>query len=356
MHFQLKPGEFPPAGSEKQFAGELIALDHVNRAGVLRIDRGDEQTRVQWDRQNPFTLLPFAKVMYHGAPAELRDIPIGTHLHGHFYEGPPVPEFPKAYIGALGIDVRRSIYLNFSRGSLLEDDCSYAQRTGRSWRVERLDTEAGTLTVTGINADQKPDAAPTIFHIGTEARVWKGKGCGTLADVRAGQSVLVNLTICTMYGPGRITDLWLDDESRATATAQQLEIHRRHQRTRGLAGWIDKVDNQAGVITVTAFPSVDPKLFDDFTAIGTYRAATAQDSLRTYQPINDLKVGPGTALRIPAGEPGAGGLRVTITVGKAYMVEGFRPTRIVRLWPGDGKIIPGWPVQQLPKEEELLDQ
>jgi hypothetical protein len=29
--FQLKPGEFPPDGSAHSIAGELIALDHINR-------------------------------------------------------------------------------------------------------------------------------------------------------------------------------------------------------------------------------------------------------------------------------------------------------------------------------------
>jgi hypothetical protein len=38
------------------------------------------------------------------------------------------------------------------------------------------------------------------------------------------------------------------------------------------------------------------------------------------------------------------------------MLEGFRPTRIVRVWPGDGKTIPGWHMQELPKEEQLIEQ
>src|SRR5271165_668953 len=83
--FRLKPGEFPPPGSAHAVSGELIALDHVNRSGLLRPDRDDTQRRGDWDIARPFVLLPYGSLRYHGAPAELRDIPLGTHLHGEFY-------------------------------------------------------------------------------------------------------------------------------------------------------------------------------------------------------------------------------------------------------------------------------
>src|SRR5947209_8745664 len=74
--FQLKPHEFPPENSSHYIAGELISLDHVNRTGTLRPDRTDAIRRGDWDKPMPFTLLPYASLAYHGAPAELRDIPI----------------------------------------------------------------------------------------------------------------------------------------------------------------------------------------------------------------------------------------------------------------------------------------
>src|SRR4051794_41274482 len=83
--FQLQPGEFPSEGSAHAVSGELIALDHVNRTGLLRPDRDDTQRRGDWDIARPFVLLPYGSLRLHGAPAELRDIPIGTHLHGRFY-------------------------------------------------------------------------------------------------------------------------------------------------------------------------------------------------------------------------------------------------------------------------------
>src|SRR5262249_55402768 len=82
---QAKPGEFPAANTAHEISGELIGLDHVNRTGTLRPDRNDSQRTDDYDVALPLTLLPFAKTMFHGAYAELRDVPIGTHLHGLFF-------------------------------------------------------------------------------------------------------------------------------------------------------------------------------------------------------------------------------------------------------------------------------
>ena len=129
--FQLKPGEFPPEGSAHYVAGELIALDHVNRTGVLRVDRTDAQRRGDWDLPHAFTMLPFGSLRSHGAPAELRDIPIGTHLHGWFYLEPPSREpKPKS---------RASAEAPFGRCLKLEDDFSHCLEQKRAWRIESID-------------------------------------------------------------------------------------------------------------------------------------------------------------------------------------------------------------------------
>src|SRR6185503_20455054 len=79
------PGEFPAAGAAREISGELIGVDHVNRTGTLRPDRTDAQRTDDYDVAMPFMLLPYARTMYHGMYAELRDVPIGTHLHGLFF-------------------------------------------------------------------------------------------------------------------------------------------------------------------------------------------------------------------------------------------------------------------------------
>src|SRR3954447_21334192 len=93
--FQLRPNEFPPEDSAHAIGGELTAVDRINRTGVIRLDRTDAQSRGIWDLPLPFTMLPYGSVWYHGAPAELRDIPLGTHLTGQFYWDDDLARDPK---------------------------------------------------------------------------------------------------------------------------------------------------------------------------------------------------------------------------------------------------------------------
>ena len=64
------------ADTGKYFSGELVIVDAVNRRGALRLD-GDGPLHY-------FAMLPYGMIGYNGAPAELRDLPLGTHLHGSF--------------------------------------------------------------------------------------------------------------------------------------------------------------------------------------------------------------------------------------------------------------------------------
>jgi hypothetical protein len=340
--FIVKPGEFPPEGSAHYIAGELIALDHVNRTGVLRPDRTDAQLRGDWDRPHEFTLLPFGSLRYHGAPAELRDIPLGTHLHGWFYLNGPQPRPVK---GKPVAPARGGAGGAFHLCSSLEDDFSYCQNLKRNWRIDAVDLEKNILTVTGIT-DGKPDAKATAFQFTATTRVWKGKGFGALADLSPGQSVLLNLTVCTLKGPGRVTNLWLDAESREVATTHQRNVHRQFIKEHGLPGWVEEVDHERGSMTVVLFAGFDPELAKDFVVNENTTAAVAEDNLRTWDQINDRKVG--SLLKINSGKAeGLGNSGVRVTVKPALLLEGFRPKRVVRLWAGS------WKVDDLPREERL---
>lgn len=340
--FQLKPGEFPPAGSSHHISGELIALDHVNRTGTIRPDRDDSQRRGEWDIGRPFTMLPYGSFRFHGAPAELRDIPIGTHLHGEFYadELPPEPPAVKGRPKAKG-PIKPA---TFTRAIRFEDDISRNLRLGRSWRVENYNPEAKVLVLLGLDKDGKADAKPTNFQVNDATRVWKGRGFASLADLSPGQTVQVNLTVCTLKGPGRCIDIWLDSESIELAAARQLEVHRQHQREHGLAGFVEVVDNQAGIVTVDLFDGVDPKLIEDFKLGESAAGAVAIESLRTYDQINDVKRGPVTKIEKLPPTPGFSGVRISFK--PSNLLEGYRPKRVVRLFAAP------WKVDDLPREEK----
>lgn len=345
--YQVEYGKFPPPGSAHAVAGELIQLDHVNRTGMIRPDRDDTQKRPQWDIARSFEMLPYGSFRYHGGPAELRDIPIGTHLHGLAY----VDEVPPGVLKK-GIPRPEPRPESFNRYLLLEDDFSHMLRHDRLWLIESLITDQTTSAVTGINAvavgtdgTRTPDSKPKNFVVTNATRIWKGTGFGTIADLAPQQKVLVNLTVCTLKGPGRCTDIWLDDESRALATAQQLEIHRQYMREHGLAGWVDEVDNEKGIVTVTFFGGFDPKLREQFVMGESVTAAVAEPNLRTYDQVNDRKSGPLVELLDAPAEVGSSGFRLRFKPSE--LLEGFRPQRVIRVWSGR------WKVDDLPREEKL---
>lgn len=343
--YQVQPGVFPPEGSAHAVSGELIALDHVNRTGLIRPDRDDTQRRGEWDIARPFTMLPYGTFRYHGAPAELRDIPIGTHLHGLFYAD-PLPPQPTPTRGKAPPPPPAK----FSRVLLFEDDFSRMQRRSRTWRIDAVGNDPAsnvpTLTVTGVGPSAADaDPKPTTFVLSPATRIWKGRGLGTTADLQPGQNVLLNLTVCTLKGPGRVTDVWLDDEARAVASARQLEVHRLYQREHGLAGWVDEVDNERGIVSVTLFGGFDPALLDAFPMGDAIAGAVAGESLRTYDQINDVKRGPITKIEKVPVLPGCSGVRISFQ--PSNLLEGYRPTKIVRLFAST------WKVDDLPREEKL---
>lgn len=182
-----------------------------------------------------------------------------------------------------------------------------------------------------------------------------------MKSLAAGQTVQFNITWATLYGPGRILEIWLDEPSRQLATAQQLERHRDQVRDHGLAGWVAAVDDAAQIVTITFFDGVDPKLFAELAGISADPhgwpfskheddpnapkggIAVARASLMTYDPVNDRKGGNILATgKVPI-EPGSSGVQIKVKC--CMLLEGHRPGRIVRFYPAT------WKVVALPHEE-----
>ncbi len=367
--YQIEEGVFPPEGSAHAVSGELIMVDHLERKFHLRVDRNDSQDRAVWDLPLESVMLPYGSVWYQGALADLRDIPLGTHLHGQFYiravddTAPP----PNRYFR------RKTPEIDFRRCFRLEDDFTFRQRQKQQWKIDSVNLADMKLVATLHDAEGKPVPGPAtmerIFDLLTSTRVFQGKGFADLQALQPGQSVLFNLTWVTLYGPGRITEVYLDDTARQLAAAQQLERHRNLVRERGLPGWIDAVDDEPQTVTITFFDNVDPALFAELRkappppAPGTAAAATydpkapyeprggvavALPSLMTYDPVNDRKSGPIVEIKENQHPQtiGRGNSGVQITVKMDMMLEGYRPKRIVRFYPL------AWKVMELPREEK----
>lgn len=347
--YQIVSGQFPPSGSAHAFAGELIAMDAVNRRATLRTDRTDAQRRSHWDLPVEITMLPYATLFRHGAPAAMMDCPLGTHVHGLFYERAP-DEPPTKTI----FHNRASIEADFTRCLQLEDDFSHDSRTGHLWRVDAVDLKNNTMVATrvrttevssdGLTDDSNEDRSKT-FDLRKSTRVWTDDRLVDIKAIKPGQSVLMNLTWATLYGPGRCTDIWLDEASRNAATERQRWRHIEYQRDRGLAGWIDAVDNTTRELSITLFGGVDDSLLDDLKENTKVGLAVAESSLRIYDQVNDRKSGPLLGITKTTSAPGSSGVRINCRPD--LLLEGFRPGRIVRVFPE------GWKVIALPQEEQL---
>ena len=98
--FRPEAGTFPLLDKAHTYRGELTFVDHPNRRGSLRIQGNG---RFRFTGPSPFAMLPYGMVRYHGAPADLRDIPLGTVMHAHAFL-PPDPKISS--VPVLPIDNR----------------------------------------------------------------------------------------------------------------------------------------------------------------------------------------------------------------------------------------------------------
>jgi len=355
--YQIVDGKFPPKGSAHAISGELIKVDHLERRFHLRADRNDSQDRGVWDLPVDAELLPYGAIYYHGAPAALQDIPLGTHLHGLFYMRAPDDKTPPPSAN----NNRKTPELDFRRCFQLEDDFTFRTRQKQLWKIDSVDLTTKKLVAT-LHGEAGAIGKPQTFEVSTNTRVFKENGFGTLEALKPGQSVLFNLTWATLYGPGRIREIWLDEPSRKLATAHQMEVHRNNIRERGLPGWVDAVDDESQIVTITFFGNVDAKLSEDISIappeapdavkdptkppVLKGSIAVARETLMTYDPVNDRKGGVILEIKKVPLEPGSSGVQVRVKCD--MLLEGYRPRRIVRFFPGTWKVI------ALPREEEFF--
>lgn len=355
--YQLVEGQFPPEGSAHAVSGELMKVDHLERRFQIRVDRNDSQERGVWDLPLDAGMLPYGSIWYHGAPAALQDIPLGTHLHGLFYIINPEDKTPLPDTWYK----RKTPEWEFRHCFRIEDDFSFHARQQQLWKIDSIDLEAKKLTVT-LQHDGKPQGQPKIFDLLASTQVFQANSISNLKALQSGQSILFNLTWATLYGPGRITDIWLDEPARALVIANQLERHRIAIRERGLPGWVTAVEDEPQFVTITFFGNVDPKLFDELktkdpnappTKDGSPPPveprgglAVAMASLMTFDPVNDRKTGSVLEVKTIPIEPGSSGVQLKLKMD--MMLEGYRPKRIVRFYPETWKVI------ALPKEEEFF--
>jgi hypothetical protein len=366
-------GKFPELEKAHTYRGELLFVDHVNRRGSLRV------LGVGVFRRNdphPFAMLPYGMIRYHGAPADLRDIPLGTIMHVTAYL-PPDPKLSS--VPVLPVD-SKDRDANHYRGIgvfpaenhvlLLEDEPSYRQRMGMSWKFKQADLQKapGIVIATlepkpGVDADAA-DQKLTIDHA---TRVWRGRELLSIADLIAegkksldGQSLQLGLTWkpCPdgIFLRLHISDIWLDDAALQRAAQNQSETHKAFIRSRWMPAHVDKVEYGKfgrAKVTVTLFGGMDPELYADFKKDGQALINAAENTLKHagghYGPAHMASKGPISDVSKLPGNPPMGSSGVQVTMETDLIIEGIRPGKVVRIRAAI------WPPVDLPREEYLGD-
>lgn len=377
--FRPVAGSFPPIELAHSYRGELVFVDHANRRGSLRVQGSGMFFR---NDPHPFAMLPYGMVQYHGAPADLRDVPLGTVMHVKAFL-PPDPA--TSAVPVLPVD-SSSQDANHNRGAgifpaenhvlLLEDEPSHCLREGLVWRLKEVEVRnnAGMLHAAVEPKDgSSGPLSEEAMTFDAATRVWRGRELLSVEELIAegvwaaegktsldGQGVLLGMTwkptpdgVFTRF---HVSDIWLDDVAMERAAHRQAEIHKAFVRSRWMPAWIDAVEyGEFGRATVTAtlFGGMDESLYADFVNGRPAMMNAVENTLKhthgAYGPAH--MASRGTILEvmksteaIPLGSSG-----IQIRFETDLIIEGIRPGRIVRVRPDN------WPQVTVPREEYLND-
>ncbi len=376
--FRPEAGKFPPLEKAYSYRGELVFVDHANRHGSIRVQGAGTYFR---NPPHPFAMLPYGIVRYHGAPADLRDIPLGTVLHIRAF----LPPDPKtSAVPVLPVDSRKKTAGYSGIGIapaenhvlLLEDEPSHCLREGLIWKLKDVEIKnrEGMITAT-CETKQGGDAKATDEKLTFDAatHVWRGRECLGIDELIAegawpaegkkslgSQPVLLGITwkptpdgIFTRF---HVSDIWLDDASMQRAAKNQTETHKAFIRSRWMPAWIDAVEyGKFGRATVTAtlFGGMDAALYADFkkdvSAVMNGVENTLKHAGGNYGPAHMASKGSILEVTKTPGEVPLGSSGIQIRFETDLIIEGIRPGRIVRVRPSV------WPAVNLPREEFVGD-
>ena len=376
--FRPEAGKFPPLEKALPYRGELAFVDHANRRGSLRIQGQGTYFR---NAPHPFAMLPYGLIRYHGAPAELRDIPLGTVLHARAYL-PPDPKFSSVPVLPVNNREKNAGYSGAGTSPaenhllLLEDEPSHCLREGLVWKLKEIDVQNGAGMIVARREPKQGDAKDAddeTMTFDAATRNWRGRECLTVAELidegawpasgkksLEGEGVLLGVTwkptpdgIFTRF---HISDIWLDDISIRRAAANQAEVHKAFIRSRWMPAWIDAVEyGQFGRATITAtlFGGMDPSLYADFKKDATAWMNASENTLKhlggAYGPAHMASKGTILEVKKLEGTPPLGSSGLQIRFETDLIIEGIRPTRIVHIAPS------AWPRVNIPREEYLGD-
>jgi len=374
--FRPKVDEFPPLEKAHSYKGELTFVDHANRRGSLRIDGNG---RFRFAAPSPFALLSYGLIRYHGSPADLRDIPLGTVMYAKAFL-PPDPKISS--VPVLPLDNRKKKYGYAGTGVapaenhifLFEDEPSYCKRLGLVWKLQEVELKenAALIVARRESQDGKGQVLSETFSVDATTRLWRGRERLGITDLmnektwpKNGKKDLndqtVFLGITWKPTPGgvfkrfHVNDIWLDELAMERAALIQNETHKAFIKSRWMPGWVNKVEYGKfgrAKVTVTLFGGMDGSLYADFKKGQKAMLASSENTLKhwaggtagTAQMASKgilLEVSK-TKKRVPLGSSG-----IQVSLETNLVTEGFRPGKVIRIRPES------WPLLEVPREEYI---
>lgn len=331
---QTSPLRFPPLDSGTFLSGEIVLLDPINRRAGLRIDCAPrEDKRASEGPLHYFAMLPFGEIWFHGAPATFQDIPPGTHVQGVFFKPPQGEE---ATIPPPPSDLS-SLVPPENHALLLEDDVSFARRTGLQWKVISLSKDTSKLMVQSLGAPRKHGPSGTLnLDFDSATRVWKNGQPVPIETITADQIISINFARAINWTENEFgtNDIWLDEASLKQATQQQLERNVRYHRMRWLPGIIESVepfDYGGGNVAIALVGGVAPQLIEDLHKDRFERiaVAVAEPTLRTWRHRGDRTFGKLREWETAPKTTGFSGVRLHVKFTE--LLDHFRPGNAVRV-------------------------
>jgi len=375
--FRPEAGKFPPLEKSHSYRGELVFVDHANRRGSIRVQgtgmffRNDPQ---------PFAMLPYGIVRYHGAAADLRDVPLGTVLHVRAFL-PPDPKI--SAVPVLPVN-NKDVDANGYRGTgtapaenhvlLLEDEPSHCMREGKIWKCKELEVKnnAGMIVASrDLKQGGEGKSSDETMTFDAATRIWRGRELLGIEDLIAegvwptdgkksleGQAVLFGITWKPTPGGVftrlHISDIWLDDTAIERAAKNQTEVHNAFIRSRWMPAGIDAVEyGEYGraKVTATLFGGMDPSLYADFKKDAPALMNAVENTLKhthgAYGPAHMASRGSILDVVLTPGNAPLGSSGIQIQFETDLIIEGIRPGRVVRVRPTS------WQQVDVPREEYL---
>ncbi len=366
--FRPETGKFPPLEKAYTYRGVLAFADHANRRGSLRVETPGEFFR---NPPHPFAMLPYGIVRYHGAPADLRDVPLGTVMCLRAFL-PPDPKTSSVPVLEMGNPERPAE----NHVLLLEDEPSVCLREGMVWKLKEVDVQANQALILATREPRAVgdgNAKVETLTSNAATRFWRGRECLNVDDVIADgfwpasgkktlgdQAVLLGLTweptpngVFLRY---HVSDIWLDEAAMQRATRIQTETHKALIRSRWMPAWVDAVEYGKfgrAKVTATLFGGMDASLYADFKAGSSAQMSSVENTLKhTHGDYSPAHMASGGAIlevtRLPGdAPPGSSGMQIRFETDQ--IIEGIRPGRVVRVRPTS------WPLVNLSREEYLRD-